>query len=494
MIARVMETKTLTIMFTDIKGFTAKTSDSSRDEMKKMMTEHERLLLPTFQYFGGRVVKTIGDAYLVVFESPTDAVLCGMAVQEVLRQRNSAVTPEDRIDVRVALNLGEVELKDGDVMGEPVNIAARLEGIAEAGEVYFTEAVCLSMNRTEIPSTEVGDRTFKGIPYSVRVYRVAADANSDQVRKLRQGVRVTKDSVELEGLRPRGARVFSRVAAIAAGGGAVAALAAVGLWLLAVNSPQRRALRQADAMAAKGELTSALFMVDQALKRDPLDPDLREKAVALSARHVIGLADEKPEEAESWLSDQLRDRPYLEPLKSMMPSLEARALAQAMVRSEVRESVGWDQVRQLVWKNPKDPEVPYQMARILEKKFIPEALIWLYQKSFDLGAHRDDAHAFELCEKIFNRDVPDETRGAHEFSKQYFPERRAAWASKAVDEGNGYAMLNAWMILKEKDDPRLKDPKVKARAAAEIRKLIADKDTWGSTKEKLRSSLKKLST
>src|SRR6185369_8699447 len=100
--------------------------------------------------------------------------------------------------------------------------------------------------------------------------------------------------------------------------------------------------------------------------------------------------------------------------------------------------------------------------------------------------------AFELCKRIFNRDVPDETRGAHEFSKQYFPERRAAWASKALDEGNGYAMLNAWMILKEKDDPRLKDPKVNARAAAEIRKLIADKDTWASTKQKLRSSLKKL--
>ena len=486
-----VETKILTIMFTDIKGFTAKTSDSSRDEMARMMAEHERLLRPAFDYFGGRVVKTIGDAFLVVFESPTDGVLCGMAVQEVLRKHNQTAPEDRRINVRVAINLGEVEVKDGDVMGEPVNIAARLEGIAEAGEVTFTEAVCLAMNRSEVPTTEVGERTFKGIPYPVRIYRVAADANSEQFRRFREGVRVTNEEVVLEGLRPRSGRRIPR-AAWAGAAVAVLAVVAVAAAILGFRSPRSVALKQAQALAAQGQLMSAFALLDETLKKDPLDSRFRERAIGMARQYVESLADEKPEEAESWLADHLRERPYLEPLKSMMPSLEARALAQAMVRSEVRESVGWDQVRELVWKNPKDPEVPYQMARILEKRFIPEALIWLYQKSFDLGAHRDDVHAFELCEKIFNRDVPDETRGAHEFSKQYFPERRAAWASKALDEGNGYAMLNAWMILKEKDDPRLKDPKVNARAAAEIRKLIADKDTWDSTKQKLRSSLKKL--
>lgn len=489
-----METRTLTIMFTDIKGFTAKTSDSSRDEMARMMSEHERLLTPAFGYFNGRVIKTIGDAFLVVFDSPTDAVLCGMAVQEVLRQRNQTVAQENRIDVRVAINLGEVELKDGDVLGEPVNIAARLEGIAEAGEVYFTEAVCLSMNRSEVPTTEVGERTFKGIPYPVRVYRVAADVNSEQVRRFRQGVRVTKDSVELMGLRSRGGRNFSKPVLAAAIGGGVIALGIGVVALLAVSSPERHALRQADALAAKGDLGTAIYILDQALKRDALDPDLRQKAVALAGRYVDGLASEKPEEAAPWLQQQLQEKPYLEPLKAKMPELQARSLATRFVQGGMPEYKGWDEVRELVYKNPKDPEVPYQMARILERRFIPEALVWLYQKSFDLGAHRDDTHAWELCEKIFSRDIPEETRGANDFAKKYFPEQRLAWAGKALEEGNGYSVLNAWGVLEEKGDARLKDPKIKKRAAAEIRKILSDKDTWDSTKQKLRPMLKKFAS
>lgn len=80
-----MESRTLAIMFTDIKGFTARTSESSRENVQKLLTDHERLLGPAFRHLGGHVVKTIGDAFLVWFDSPTDAVLCGLLIQEVLR-------------------------------------------------------------------------------------------------------------------------------------------------------------------------------------------------------------------------------------------------------------------------------------------------------------------------------------------------------------------------------------------------------------------------
>jgi adenylate cyclase len=70
-------TQNLAIMFTDIKGFTERTSGSTREGMKSLLAEHDRLLVPVFQYFDGRIVKTIGDAFLVTFGSPTDAVLCG---------------------------------------------------------------------------------------------------------------------------------------------------------------------------------------------------------------------------------------------------------------------------------------------------------------------------------------------------------------------------------------------------------------------------------
>jgi len=167
-----MNTRTLTIMFTDIKGFTSKTSASSRAELKRMLELHSSLIEPVFKQYGGRIVKTIGDAFMVTFQSPTDAVLCGMKVQQVLDGHNETAGDGDRLEVRIAINTGEVALKGRDVFGEAVNIASRLEGIADVGDIYFTESVYLSMNKSEIPTSEVGHRRFKGIPQEIKVYKV----------------------------------------------------------------------------------------------------------------------------------------------------------------------------------------------------------------------------------------------------------------------------------------------------------------------------------
>lgn len=165
-------TRNLTILLTDIKGFTDKTSQRSRADIQKLLDDHRDVVLPVLQGKGGRLIKTIGDAFLMVFDSPTDAVLAGVAAQEALAKHNAAVSEQDRIEIRIAINAGEVNLVEGDVYGEPVNIAARIEGVAEAGEVYFTEAVYLSMNKTEVPSSEIGLLQLKGIPEKVRVYKV----------------------------------------------------------------------------------------------------------------------------------------------------------------------------------------------------------------------------------------------------------------------------------------------------------------------------------
>ena len=166
------ETHNLTILLTDIKGFTDKTSRMSRSDMLAMLDRHKEVVLPVLEAKGGRLIKSIGDAFLMVYRSPTDAVLAGIGVQEALREHNKDKTVDDRIEVRVAINCGEVTLTDNDVFGEPVNITARIEGIAEAGEVFFTEAVYLAMNKIEVPSSEVGLLQLKGIPEKVRVYKV----------------------------------------------------------------------------------------------------------------------------------------------------------------------------------------------------------------------------------------------------------------------------------------------------------------------------------
>ncbi len=167
-----MKTRNLTILLTDIQGFTDKTAHQSRTQMMDMLKKHESIVLPVVEEYKGRLIKTIGDAFLVTFLSPTDAVLCGVAIQDRLFEYNQSKSPEDRIDVRIAINSGEVSVTDNDIFGDAVNITSRLESIAEAGQVFFTESVYLAMNKREVPSSEVGYRTFKGIPEQIKVYKV----------------------------------------------------------------------------------------------------------------------------------------------------------------------------------------------------------------------------------------------------------------------------------------------------------------------------------
>jgi class 3 adenylate cyclase len=167
-----LKTANLAIVFTDIKGFTERTSRQTLEENQRLLKAHHDLLTPVFKSFGGRIIKSIGDAFLVTFESPTQAVLSGMAIQDRLWHYNRSALDSERLDVRVAINVGEVRLESNDIFGEPVNIASRVESITEAGEVYFTEAVYLAMNKAEVPSQEVGSFELKGIPGKIRVFRV----------------------------------------------------------------------------------------------------------------------------------------------------------------------------------------------------------------------------------------------------------------------------------------------------------------------------------
>ena len=156
-----MQTRHLTIMLTDIKGFTSKTASFSRTQVLEMIKKHEELVLPVVHKFKGTLVKTIGDAFLVTFDSPTDAVLCGVEIQNVLKAHNTDRGNDDKIEIRIAINSGEVTLTDSDIYGDAVNITARIGSIAEAGQVFFTEAVYLAMNKKEVPSSEIGYRQFQ---------------------------------------------------------------------------------------------------------------------------------------------------------------------------------------------------------------------------------------------------------------------------------------------------------------------------------------------
>ncbi|MEK7705712.1 MAG: adenylate/guanylate cyclase domain-containing protein, partial [Myxococcota bacterium] len=122
-----MRTETLTTVFTDIKGYTAATSAQTHQENARMLRRIERLIAPVVRAYNGRVIKSIGDAYMIVFRSPTEAVRCATAVQDRLHQYNTNTRADQGIHIRISINVGEVRVHRGDVFGEPVNIAARIE-------------------------------------------------------------------------------------------------------------------------------------------------------------------------------------------------------------------------------------------------------------------------------------------------------------------------------------------------------------------------------
>ncbi len=167
-----MRTDTLAIVFTDLKGYTATTSSQSHQENARMLRRIERIVTPVVHGYDGKVIKSIGDAYMIVFRSPTEAVRCATAIQDRLHQHNANTSTDQAIHLRIAMNFGEIRVHRGDVFGEPVNIAARLEGITPADDVYLSEAIYLTMNRSEVATELVGDYELKGIPEPVTVYKV----------------------------------------------------------------------------------------------------------------------------------------------------------------------------------------------------------------------------------------------------------------------------------------------------------------------------------
>lgn len=168
----------LTIMFTDIVGFSSMVSSLSRTESEQILQLHDKLVQKVIKRFGGTIIKSVGDSFLVIFRSPTDAVLCSMAIQDTLWEAN--LSPDSNFDIviRIALNTGEVRLANGDIFGEAVNIAARLESTTPAGTIYLTEAVYLSMNKNEAVLEKVGEEFFKGIPQPISIYQAKHHGNN----------------------------------------------------------------------------------------------------------------------------------------------------------------------------------------------------------------------------------------------------------------------------------------------------------------------------
>jgi adenylate cyclase len=131
--------KIAAILAADVVGYSRLASADEDRTLPRLRALRSDLIDPTIAVHRGRVVKRTGDGALVEFHSVVEAVRCAMEVQHGMAERNAGLAPDRRIDFRIGIHLGDiVEESDGDLMGDGVNIAARLEGIAKPG------AICLS--------------------------------------------------------------------------------------------------------------------------------------------------------------------------------------------------------------------------------------------------------------------------------------------------------------------------------------------------------------
>jgi class 3 adenylate cyclase/predicted RNA-binding Zn-ribbon protein involved in translation (DUF1610 family) len=173
--------RTLSVMFSDVKDYTARTAQESRLGILDLVRRHRDLARPIVKRRGGRIVKSLGDGLLIVFESATDAVLSGLEIQAAAAAHSrDARADRDKVELRIGVSTGEVATDGGDVFGEAVNLASRAQQQAGAGDVLFTEATCATINRREVRFADAGTFELKGVAEPVRLYR-AVDASAGAV-------------------------------------------------------------------------------------------------------------------------------------------------------------------------------------------------------------------------------------------------------------------------------------------------------------------------
>jgi TolB-like protein/class 3 adenylate cyclase/Tfp pilus assembly protein PilF len=181
--------KLAAIMFTDMVGYSAL---SQRDEKlaQELLEEHRRLLREIFPRFNGTEIKTIGDAFLVEFNSALEAAQCAIEIQRALAKRNADISPDRRIELKIGIHIGDVVHRGGDVYGDGVNIASRIEPLAGAG------GICVSMdverqirNAVETRFEKLATTELKNISVPMELFRIVLpwERTSDVRSEIRRG-------------------------------------------------------------------------------------------------------------------------------------------------------------------------------------------------------------------------------------------------------------------------------------------------------------------
>ncbi|HMD65108.1 MAG TPA: adenylate/guanylate cyclase domain-containing protein [Stellaceae bacterium] len=206
------------ILAADVAGYSRLMGADEEGTHERLKAHRRELVDPKISEHSGRIVKTTGDGMLAEFPSVVDAVRCAAEVQRAMIDREAGMPEDHRIRFRVGINLGDVIAEGGDIFGDGVNVAARLEALAAPGGICVSRVVREQIrDKLPYPLEDMGEQSVKNIARPVRAYALRPEAVAD----------LPVSSVPIAPLRPR----RSAVAAIAAAVAAALVIAVIAWWV-----------------------------------------------------------------------------------------------------------------------------------------------------------------------------------------------------------------------------------------------------------------------
>jgi TolB-like protein/class 3 adenylate cyclase/Tfp pilus assembly protein PilF len=176
-----VERRLAAVLAADVAGYSRLMGRNEEGTLANLKSLRKMLVDPTIAAHRGRIVKTAGDGLLVEFASAVDAARCAVEIQRGMAGQNGDVPEDMRIEFRIGIHVGDIIIDDNDIFGDGVNIAARLEGIAEPGGVCISDDAQRQIRgKLEIAFDDMGPQSLKNIAEPMRAWRVRIDANSSQ--------------------------------------------------------------------------------------------------------------------------------------------------------------------------------------------------------------------------------------------------------------------------------------------------------------------------
>ena len=168
-----VERRLAAILAADVVGYSRLMGVDEEGTLAALKTCRRNIIDPKIAEHRGRIVKTTGDGALVEFASAVDAVRCAMEIQRGMAEGSADLSEDRRIEVRIGINVGDIIIDEGDIYGDGVNIAARIEAIAEAGGISISEDAWRQVQgKVEANFVDAGEHSLKNIARPVRVYRL----------------------------------------------------------------------------------------------------------------------------------------------------------------------------------------------------------------------------------------------------------------------------------------------------------------------------------